>query len=122
VLPDYSLKDIHTEVETICNKIRDIYDVQIELSTRQELQAPPPTDVNAPMVKALQTAISELRGIHILPSCIGVGTVAAFFRQAGFNAVVWATQDETLHEPNEYAKIENIIEDAKVFAHIALQT
>jgi acetylornithine deacetylase/succinyl-diaminopimelate desuccinylase-like protein len=41
---------------------------------------------------------------------------------AGFNTVVWATQDETLHEPNEYVKMSNIMNDAKVFAHVALQT
>ena len=92
------------------------------MTSPQELRAAPPTPVDAPVVKAIQFAISEIRNVETEPKGIGGGTVAAFFREAGFNSVVWATQDETLHEPNEYVKIENILDDAKVFAHVALQS
>ena len=52
---------------------------------------------------------------------IGGGTVAAFFRREGFNAAVWAKMDETAHQPNEYCIIDNMVDDAKVYAHIFLQ-
>jgi len=52
---------------------------------------------------------------------IGGGTVAAFFRKAGFPAAVWSTMDETAHSPNEYCVLQYLKDDAKVFAHIALQ-
>ena len=46
---------------------------------------------------------------------VGGGTCASWFRAAGLPAVVWATQDEKAHEPNEYSRIENMVKDAKVF-------
>jgi succinyl-diaminopimelate desuccinylase len=51
---------------------------------------------------------------------IGGGTVGAYLRKAGYPCVVWSTQDETMHAANEYAKISNIIGDAKVFAHLMM--
>ena len=52
---------------------------------------------------------------------IGGGTVAALFRHAGIPAACWAKLDETAHQPNEYCIIDNMVGDAKVFAHIMLQ-
>ncbi|TEU07188.1 MAG: hypothetical protein E3J22_02085 [Candidatus Aminicenantes bacterium] len=52
---------------------------------------------------------------------IGGGTVAALFRRANFEAACWAKLDETAHQPNEYCIIDNMMGDAKVFAHIFLQ-
>jgi len=79
------------------------------------------TPDDAPVVKALQQAILELRGKEAKPMGIGGGTVASYFRKRGFNAAVWSTMDETCHQPNEYCKISNMVEDAKVFAHVFLQ-
>jgi succinyl-diaminopimelate desuccinylase len=33
--------------------------------------------------------------------------------------VVWCTIDEMAHQPDEYAKIDNMVNDAKVFALLA---
>jgi succinyl-diaminopimelate desuccinylase len=52
---------------------------------------------------------------------IGGGTVAALFRRSGFEAACWSRIDETAHQPNEYCIIDNMVGDAKVFAHIFLQ-
>ncbi len=49
---------------------------------------------------------------------IGGGTCAGFFRKRGFAAAVWSRHDDTEHRPDEYAIIENIVCDAKVFAHL----
>ena len=46
----------------------------------------------------------------------GGATCANFFRLAGHDAYVWETGGGTLHGPNEYVEIQNIINDAKVFA------
>ena len=121
LLPNYNVDDLWKTVKEISKKVEEKHGVSIKVSSPQELRAAPPTPVDAPVVKAVQNAISELRDIETKPMGIGGGTVAAFFREAGFNSVVWATQDETLHEPNEYVKIDNILDDAKVFAHVALQ-
>jgi succinyl-diaminopimelate desuccinylase len=55
------------------------------------------------------------------PVGIGGGTVAAYFRRSGFEAACWSRTDETAHQPNEYCVIDNMLGDAKVFAHIFLQ-
>ncbi len=121
ILPNYDVNELWRRVKEISRKVEEKHGVSIEVTSPQELRAAPPTPVDAPVVKAVQNAISELRSIETNPMGIGGGTVAAFFREAGFNSVVWATQDETLHEPNEYVKIDNILDDAKLFAHVALQ-
>lgn len=121
LLPSYDVDQFITNVKRICKEVESRHHVTVEVTTEQELRAPASTPAGSPVVKALQLAISETRGLQAKPMGIGGGTVAAFFRQAGIPAVVWATQDDTLHGPNEYAKIENILNDAKVFAHVALQ-
>lgn len=122
ILPEYQVASLEESVKKICREVEQSHQVKVEVSLEQLLEAPPPTSVDAPVVKAIQAGIQEIKGIGSKPMGIGGGTVAAFFRQAGFPAVVWATQDETLHEPNEYVKIDNILTDAKVFAYVALRS
>ncbi|MFQ5602543.1 MAG: M20 family metallo-hydrolase [bacterium] len=121
LLPDYDVEKFQQDVKKICSEIESRHRVSIEITTEQVVVAAPPTPSDAAIVKALQRAIYHISGKQAQPMGIGGGTVAAFFRNQGFQVAVWATQDETLHEPNEYVKIENIIHDAKVFAHVALQ-
>jgi succinyl-diaminopimelate desuccinylase len=52
---------------------------------------------------------------------IGGGTVGKFFRDKGFNCVVWSTQDEVAHTADEYCRISAMLDDAKVFTHVTLQ-
>ena len=70
------------------------------------------------MVKALTRAINEVTGLEAKPMGVGGGTVAVFFRRAGLPAAVWATTQDTAHQPNEYCLISDIITDAKVFARM----
>jgi succinyl-diaminopimelate desuccinylase len=94
------------------------FGVQIELSTPQRVQAAPATPVDAPVVTALSEAIRDIRQAEPKPMGIGGGTVAAEFRAHGIPAAVWSTMDDLAHQPNEYCVIENMVEDAKVFAHV----
>ena len=121
LLPEYDVDEFRRHVDQICRETESRHQVRIHVTVEQELRAAPPTPPDAPVVRAVERAVAEVAGVQARPMGIGGGTVAAFFRNAGFDTVVWATQDETLHEPNEYAKISNIINDAKVFAHVALQ-
>jgi succinyl-diaminopimelate desuccinylase len=52
---------------------------------------------------------------------VGGGTVAKYFREAGFPAVAWSTMGETADSPDEYCLISNILDDAKVFGHVFMQ-
>jgi succinyl-diaminopimelate desuccinylase len=68
----------------------------------------------------LKDAIVKVRGIQPKIGGIGGGTCAAHFRRVSIPAVVWSTVDETAHQPNEYAKIDNMVNDAKIFAFLAI--
>ncbi len=121
ILPSYDLSEVKSFVQQVTREIETKQKVEIKISYPQEFAAAPPTPTDAPVVISLLKAISEIKNVKPKAMGIGGGTVAAFFREANFNAVVWATQDETLHGPDEYVKIDNILDDAKVFAHVALQ-
>jgi succinyl-diaminopimelate desuccinylase len=113
ILPDYSIDEVLEFVESL----RMVYerDGLIEVEVVQKEHSPS-TPENSEIVELLKKAISSVRGIT--PSVFGIGgnTCAAFFRKAGFHTAVWSTVDGTAHKPNEYAVIDNIVEDAKVFA------
>jgi succinyl-diaminopimelate desuccinylase len=64
----------------------------------------------------IKEAIRKVRGVEPKVGGIGGGTCAAFFRKIDVPAVVWSTIDETAHQPNEYSKIENLVNDAKIYA------
>ncbi|GAB6101093.1 M20 family metallo-hydrolase [Thermococcus atlanticus] len=121
ILPDYSIDDVLKDAEELAKEIEGRYPgAKIEIEVIQRLDAPEPTPKDSEIVKLLRKAIKELRGKEAKVGGIGGGTFAAYFRALGIPAVVWATIDELAHQPNEYAKIENIVEDAKVMAALAL--
>jgi succinyl-diaminopimelate desuccinylase len=67
-----------------------------------------------------RTVVWEYRGLDARVGGIGGGTCAAFFRKAGFPAVVWSTIDDVAHQRDEYSKVDNMVNDAKVFALLAM--
>jgi len=121
ILPDYTIAEVMTTIRKMADEVEVKFKVKIELSTEQEEQAAPATPVNAPVVTALKQAVKEVYKIEAVPMGIGGGTVAAIFRRAGYPAAVWSTMDDLAHQPNEYCIISNMINDAKVFAHVCLQ-
>lgn len=121
ILPDYDLDDIKKTVREIADSIEKDFNVKVEFTTSQEEQAAPPTPVDAPVVKTLQTAIKEIYHVQGIPIGIGGGTFAAIFRREGINAAVWSTLAETCHQPNEFCIIDNMVNDAKVIARTFLQ-
>ncbi len=117
ILPCYELEEVREEISKRIKKIEEQYNVHITCE-EERTKKTPPTPIDAPVVLELTRAIKELRGITARPIGIGGGTVGAFLRLEGYNAVVWATLEETAHMPNEYSSIQNTIDDAKVFAFI----
>jgi len=115
VLPRYSPASVLAEVDRIKTEIEKKYHVTIEHSLNQMMESKP-TGADAPIVKLLTKAASEVYGVTPRPIGIGGGTVAAYLRNIGIDSAVWTKTDETLHQPNEYALIDNIIGDAKVMA------
>jgi succinyl-diaminopimelate desuccinylase len=120
ILPQYDLEEVKETVRKICDGIEEKYHVSVEFSAPQEEQAAPATPVDAEVVMYLQRAVKDVYGIDAKPMGIGGGTVAAFFRKAGFHTAVWSTIQDLAHQPNEFCVINDMMQDAKVFAHVCL--
>jgi len=118
ILPAYEIDKILESVEKITRKIEDELNLTISIDIVNREDASNPTPSDAPVVKALKKAIKKVKGIDATTMGIGGGTVAAFFRRAGFNAAVWGTCLDVPHQPNEYCRIKDLIEDTKVLASV----
>jgi len=119
ILPSHNLEDILKDIHWLAKDYEGKTGAKIKIEVLHKSVAPKPTDANSKIVVMLKDAIKQIRGIKPKVGGIGGGTCAAFFRKIEAPAVVWSTIDETAHQPNEYAKIDNIVSDAKVFAFLA---
>jgi succinyl-diaminopimelate desuccinylase len=121
ILPRYKVADVEKRIRTIAGEIQRRFRVKVEIGIEQKASAAPPTPAKAPVVKALRGAIGAVYHREARALGIGGGTVAALFRRAGFAAACWSKLDDTAHMPNEYCVIDNMVGDAKVFAHVFMQ-
>ncbi|MDH4197943.1 MAG: M20 family metallo-hydrolase [Candidatus Aminicenantes bacterium] len=121
ILPKYKVEDVQKKVRALADQVETRFGVKVEIQVMQKAAAAPPTSAKAPVVLALKKAVKQVYRREAKAAGIGGGTVAALFRHAGFPAAVWAKHDETAHQPNEYCIIDNMVGDAKVFAHVFLQ-
>jgi len=119
VLPNYDIEEMLNGIHGLAEEFEKKTGAMIKIEVLQKSVAPKPTDANSKIVIMLKEAIKQVRGVEPKVGGIGGGTCAAFFRKIGVPAVVWCTIDETAHQPNEYTKIENIVNDAKIFAFLA---
>ncbi|HII41022.1 MAG TPA: M20 family metallo-hydrolase [Thermoplasmata archaeon] len=115
VLPVYKTKEVVAAVQALADQTAQTFGVKVVLeATNQE--SSPPTATDAPIVRELLEVLRRVRNLRAKPVGIGGGTVAGPLREEGFPCVVWSTTDETGHTVNEYAKVDNLVADAKVFA------
>lgn len=118
VLPEYPLERVIDAVQKKATTVAKKAGLRITVEVINRVQAPPPTDGQAPVVSALQKAIFAVYRRKAVPCGIGGATVAAFFRRIGLPAAVWCSSSETAHQPNEYCRLSRLIGDAQVFAHV----
>jgi succinyl-diaminopimelate desuccinylase len=119
VLPRYSPDSVLAEIDRIKAEVGKKYHVTVEYSICQSTQSKP-TAADAPIVKLLEKAIPEVYAVKPRPVGIGGGTVAAYLRNAGIDCAVWTKTQVSMHQPNEYALLENILGDAKVMALLGM--
>ena len=119
VLPRYPLDEVLREIESVKLRVEKETEATIEIQPIQREENRNPTPMDSPIVEKLKSALKDLRGLEAKPIGIGGGTVGAYFRRRGIHTAVWSTLDDMAHQPNEYCKIENMVNDAKVFVHIA---
>jgi succinyl-diaminopimelate desuccinylase len=86
----------------------------VSVAQRTYAGKPSPTDTED--FRAFREAVMSVVGKEPETVGVGGGTCANFFRLREMPAYVWQTGGGTLHQPNEYCEIANLISDAKVFA------
>ncbi|MDR0539120.1 MAG: M20 family metallo-hydrolase [Spirochaetaceae bacterium] len=119
ILPCYTNSEVLSKIDAIVHAVELKHNVRIQTSAAQAHESRP-TSTGVPLVTELSRHIQTVYGGTARPVGIGGGTVAAFLRNAGMDAVVWSRLDDTAHQPNEYALLDNIIGDAKVMAALML--
>lgn len=119
ILPFYSLETVREKISQLKTEIESEYGVKIEITESQAVESPA-TDAESSVVKLLSGAIKRVLKIEPRLVGIGGGTVGAYLRKKGLNVVVWSKQDETMHQPNEYCVINNLLEEAKVLASMMI--
>lgn len=122
VLPQYPLTEVFGVIRGMADEVQRQFGVSIEISAVQEVQAPTPTPDNAAVVLALQDAIRDVYAVEATPQGIGAGTVAAYLRQKDYPVAVWCKIGKSAHQPDENCQIANMVGNAKVYAHLFLQT
>lgn len=120
ILPQYRVDEIHEACQRMAEEVAGGLGLDIRIDPVLRQEAAPPTPEDAPVVRALAAGIRRVTGREARPMGIGGGTVAAFFRKAGFPAAVWCTAQDTAHQPNEYCLISDLLTDAKIFACLFL--
>jgi succinyl-diaminopimelate desuccinylase len=115
VLPVYKTKEVVAAVQALANQTVQTFGVRVAVEVVNE-ESSPPTPTDAPIVQELLGILRKVRNLRAKPVGIGGGTVSGPLREEKFPCVVWSTTDETGHTVNEYAKIDNLVADAKVFA------
>jgi len=119
VLPEYDMKDVHTDVMHTVETIEDKFNVKIDVGFDLDSTAAPNTDPNAPVVKLLGDAVKTVYpDIEPRAEGIGGGTFCNVLRLRGYQVVGWGHGPETDHAPKEYIFVDNLVNDAKVYATI----
>jgi len=116
VLPIYSLDAVERDVKRKVKEFEKKFHATIEFEEVEKEPAGPATSEDSEVATLLSRAVSTVSKVK--PRYVGIGgqTVGNLFRIDGIPTAVWSTIDDVPHEPNEYSKISNLINDTKVFA------
>lgn len=117
ILPRYNSDDVLNDMRSIASG-KEFSNVKIDVEEFVRVDSAPSTSPDAEIVRLLDEKILKLRGIKTVKKGVGGGTCAAFPRARGMQAAVWSTEEDVAHQPNEYARINDLVEDSKVFANL----
>ena len=120
VMPEYELSEVLGTIKGFGTEIAEKYGVTITYDTTMHEQAAPATPADSEIALRTMRSVKKVYGNNPRTVGVGGGTVAAFLRRRGYEAVVWATLNHNAHQPNEWASIKNTIGDAKVIADMLL--
>ena len=116
ILPRYDPKEIYQKMCSLADDFSKKSGAEISVIKEQMTFSGPASSIDVPEYLKFKESIKEITGIDVQAFGLGGGTCANFFRLDGLNAYVWESEGGSLHQPNEFVKIDSIITDAKVFA------
>ena len=118
ILPQYDPEDVVDFMRNVAKEHSEKTGASISVDLIQCTASGPSSSTGTPEFDELCKAIKAVTGKEAKGAGIGGGTCANFFRLKGLNAYTWSSEGGTLHKPNEYVLISNVITDAKVFAKL----
>ena len=116
ILPEYDPEEIYQRMCSLAEESSKRTGAEISVIKEQMTFSGRESSIDTPEYRKFKESIMEITGIDVQASGIGGGTCANFFRLDGLDAYVWESEGGSLHQPNEFVRIDNIITDAKVFA------
>ncbi len=116
LLPSYSMDDVIAAAEEVARIHSERSGAKITVSEIQRNLSGAPSSTDSVGFRGLSDAVEYVTGTRPVPSGTGGATCANFFRLKGLDAYVWQCGGGTLHGPNEYVVLDNLITDCKVFA------
>jgi succinyl-diaminopimelate desuccinylase len=119
ILPSIDLDGVMARIRSIADGVEKECGVTVSIETVQRASSPA-TPADAPIVKALRRAVSEIYGVAARTVGIGGGTVGAFLRHRGIATVVWSRLEGTAHQPDESCLLPNLLGDSLVMATLML--
>ena len=115
-LPEYDLDEILAVAKRVASEHEKKTGAKIDVTELQRHVAGKASSIEGGFFEALMESVESVIGKRPRPVGVGGATCANFFRKEGYDAYVWQNGGGTLHGPNEYVEIDNIVTDAKVFA------
>ena len=116
--PEYDPELVIRMAEEMAEVYSKSTGAKIAVEVLQKAVAGKPSSIVSEGFKAFSDAIEEIRGKRPEPIGIAGGTCSNYFRLKGLDAYAWQTGDGSLHAPNEYLVIDNLMKDTKVFASL----
>jgi succinyl-diaminopimelate desuccinylase len=107
---------VESDVRKTIRHLEKKYHASIRFDEIEKEPAGPATAEDSEVAVLLNRAVSKVARVR--PRFVGIGgqTVGNLFRREGIPTAVWSTIDDVPHEPNEYSKVANLLNDTKVFA------
>ena len=116
IIPDYDPNEILEYMRSFALSFSEETGAIITVNKEQLTISGQASSTDTKEYRLFRDSIYEVTGIDVQAAGIGGGTCANFFRLKGLNAYVWESEGGSLHQPNEFVRIDNIIIDAKVYA------
>lgn len=117
ILPYYKPEEIYLSIKKFAasKKYRPaVINVELLDSGKPTL----PISTKSEMYVMLDDAVREVIGKKPRPMGMGAATVARRLRLSGWPVVVWSIADDVPHQPNEYANINDMMSECKIFAYL----